>query len=205
VRAQLLEFARDLVRFSRTRALAFFSRMMTDPMTGERLRRMMALMRGAIVHRARSPAAALHAPISTSVRDDGFPLHCDLFRTGKLLLVFREVTPGSGGRAVFLRVEALVSAMRRIPTIPRDVVDVVVSLVRAPRRGDAFDRFFDLLYGEERPWRLELGRRLRGLSSEIKLESGEGYLLDDRAWLHGRTPLRGPVTTRRFERLTFGR
>jgi hypothetical protein len=39
----------------------------------------------------------------------------------------------------------------------------------------------------------------------IKLYAGQGYLLSDRAWLHGRDAPRGGVPINRLHRLVFGR
>ncbi|MEJ7609069.1 MAG: hypothetical protein WKF37_23045 [Bryobacteraceae bacterium] len=67
---------------------------------------------------------------------------------------------------------------------------------------DRYDELFDILHGVH-PWSFKLRRALLASQIRIKLYRGEGYLLDDRKWLHGRDPQSTGVDTSRMHRLAF--
>lgn len=72
-----------------------------------------------------------------------------------------------------------------------------------PLRFDSFDRFFEMVHGPN-PWSTELSNAMCDASFAIPFARGEGYLLHDRQWLHGRKPVSGAVRSFRFHRLVFG-
>jgi hypothetical protein len=53
---------------------------------------------------------------------------------------------------------------------------------------DYFDHFNGLLYGEQ-PWAEAMKAALFAASMTVSMAPGEGYLINDRRWLHGRTAL----------------
>lgn len=67
---------------------------------------------------------------------------------------------------------------------------------------DRYEENFDLLHGWYE-WTEELERRMQQRQLRIKLYSGQGYMLHDRWWLHGREAINGKLTHKRLHRLVF--
>jgi alpha-ketoglutarate-dependent taurine dioxygenase len=67
---------------------------------------------------------------------------------------------------------------------------------------DRYDAFYGMLYGDSAA-HLLLDRRMRSACFKIRLRRGEGYLINDRRWMHGRTMTARSVTRNRLHRLTF--
>jgi hypothetical protein len=145
---------------------------------------------------------ALSPPIQPALPlESAFRLHADLFPQSMLMTIFDDVPIDGTGACVLL----MASRMRRLV---REVADMHPTIVRrlyelqTKRQEDTFDEFFDLLYGRH-PWKDALSRRLEANMETLALRRGEGYLLDDRLWLHGRTAQSRRVTTSRLYRLIF--
>jgi hypothetical protein len=203
LRTQLFHYARDLSTWPVERRLWLFRDMLTAPVTSKVLRAVFAYLRAALVRLARDARAALYAPVTPERRDLGFNLHADLFLTTRLWLVFDDVPrDGSGATQLLPRLD-LINILDRVGSVPRRVVSRVSNLMSRPLAGDAFDELYGLLHGENKRWHGPLVAALRSRCASIPLRSGEGYLLDDREWLHGRRPVSRAVTARRFHRLTF--
>jgi hypothetical protein len=66
-----------------------------------------------------------------------------------------------------------------------------------------YTEFFNLLHGHEHSWVNELDKKFRARQMRIKMKKGEGYLINDRMWLHGREPTALPVTKKRLHRFIF--
>lgn len=146
-------------------------------------------------------APAMCVPPSPSPKDVGFQLHADLFPAHRLLLVFDQVT-ASGARALLLRRRDLLALLREAG-VPSDARHRINRLHASPGTGDRYDRLIDALYHEEWSDLLEIEGRLCDAATLVPFRRGEGYLLDDRRWLHGRASGNAPVTFRRFRRLVF--
>jgi hypothetical protein len=68
---------------------------------------------------------------------------------------------------------------------------------------DRYETCFDLLHGDHK-WVPRLEKFLTEHQLKIPLRSGQGYLLHDRSWLHGRIKPSGGVTANRVRRLIYG-
>ena len=200
-----IETAEALLRVRVGPKLRFTSGMLEPPLTSAVLHKIFALIRAGIAHVNSDPRTALHAPVKTKRRDEGFALHSDLFLTERLFLVFDNVPPGLSGKSVFLSREVFDTAIAGTTLMPRQQQRKLRRLMRGRVNGDSFDEWFDLVYSSEYPWTRQLGRHVKEASGSIKLRRGEGYLLHDRHWLHGRTPAKGFVSENRFRRLVYGR
>jgi hypothetical protein len=182
----------------------FFRDLLAPPFHGGAIRVVLAALRAALVHIESDRRAALCAPVAPARKDAGFPLHADLFLTTRLWLIFDEVPEDGSGASLFLSRGAFVGVLRSVEAMPRDRVREVETLLTGQLARDSFDKLYGLLHGARHSWHQELRESLRRQADAILMKPGEGYLLDDRCWLHGRTASSGTVSSRRFHRLSFG-
>ncbi|HEU4534809.1 MAG TPA: hypothetical protein VFS00_11850 [Polyangiaceae bacterium] len=148
-------------------------------------------------------ALALNLPIEPAdPLGSAFPLHADLFLQPILLTVFHRVPAEETGASTFLPVEALYRLLGEIEAMPAAVAERVRTCFD-DRSGDHFDELVDLLYDRRHPWAAEVWRGLRAAQHRATLRGGEGYVLDDRRWLHGRERQRFRVETDRLCRVVF--
>jgi hypothetical protein len=182
--------------------LRLFTGMRDREIDSDILYALFVLLRTAIVATTGDPAGALFTPVNTVRRDDGFPLHADLFVKERLLLIFDDVPADRTGKTLLLPAKTLFRTLPRLTLMPKSSRRSVERLLAGPLKQDGFDRLYDLLHGRQ-PWREQLQAALAEHQVAIKLFPGEGYLLNDRHWLHGRTAASGPVRSRRFRRLVF--
>jgi hypothetical protein len=160
-------------------------------------------LRAELVASAGDPRAALFSPPTPARgKDNRFLLHADLFVVDKLWLIFDDVPGDGSGRSTFVPRPAFVECLGQVRSLPALARAQLVQLVHGEIRRDSFNRLYRLLHLAR--WRNELAEALDGATLRIGLRSGEGYLLNDRFWLHGRDQVSAPVGTRRFRRLTFG-
>lgn len=200
-----VEMAEDLLDLRVGNSLRFLCAMLDEPFTSRILHKTFAIIRTGIVQIQADRRAALHSPVKIKHRDeDGFPLHSDLFLTDRLWLIFDEVSPGSSGRTMLLSRRDLDSSIASSASMPPNVRRTLRMMRDGHSIRDGFDRSFELLHDEDFPWRSALAAMMKKQCWSIKLRRGEGYLLNDRRWLHGRTPVVGRVTKFRFHRLVFG-
>lgn len=199
-----IEAGRALLAFRLDHEMRFLSSMLQPPVSSVVLHKIFALIRSGIVQNTKDGRTALHAPVKTKRKDDGFPLHFDLFLTDKLWLVFDNVPAGRAGRALFLSRAAFEKALLSNRLMPEYKRRRVFELLRATPTEDSFDECYELIHSEEHPWTRLLENICKRESFAIKLRSGEGYIINDRNWLHGRTPVKGAIPANRFRRLVYG-
>jgi hypothetical protein len=199
-----LEAAEALLRVRTGDRIRFLVGMLDPPLSSPVLRKCFALIRAGVARLQGDPRAALYAPVKTERADPGFPLHSDLFLTDRLWLVFDDVPNGSSGKALFLTrrdFDAAVKANHLIPSVTRQGLRMILG---GGTGRDSFDEFYDLVHSPDKPWAASLAQAMKRSCWMIKLRRGEGYLLNDRRWLHGRTAVEGRVSAKRFHRLVYG-
>ncbi len=179
--------AYSLLREPVDHRIRFFGGMLTPPVSSANLHRIFALFRCGITGLLGDAKAALHSPVRTSRVDRGFPLHADLFFVDRVWLVFDDVPRDASGRSLFLRRIDLERTLKETCVIPTRLLRHVKTLLRGGSDHDAFDELFDLLHSADHPWVRPLRHETRKFQWAVKLRRGEGYLIDDRNWLHGRT------------------
>jgi hypothetical protein len=182
--------------------LRFFDGML-DIVSSAQLQKLFALLRMGVAALHGDARSALQPPVPRVLEDEGFLLHADLFLTNRVWLVFDDVPNDRSGKSLFLPGKSLDQALKRNALLPAPIRRVIQALLKGDSGSDAFDECFDLLHSEEHAWAGELGRDIRRSSWAVKLRRGEGYLLDDRRWLHGRTAASGGVRSGRFRRLVY--
>ncbi|MDJ0841416.1 MAG: hypothetical protein QNK37_33215 [Acidobacteriota bacterium] len=165
---------------------------------GEVIFLLFALLRGLLSKRA----PAFHAPIeAVPVLRSGFPLHADLFPVSTLLTIFDRV-PTAGSASILMPFRQFVEILENLQTMPKVVKGKIKKLIQG-REGDGYDELIHLLYHRRHSWQKELDQVLKRKQRRIDLHGGEGYMLNDRAWLHGREMQAKPVPFDRLQRLVF--
>ena len=201
---QLNAFARSLLGQGSSGTLLFFDRLLDRNCGRDAVRLLLAALRETIVELHGDPWSALYNPLSSVGSAEGaFLLHADLYPPRYLFNIFDDVPDDGSGASVFLPVPELAALLREVASMPVRARARILDCLSPVITRDRYDEFYDLLYGPGRPWRNELKTRLRQARSVILFRRGQGYLLDDRRWLHGReAPSRG-VSKNRIHRLIF--
>ena len=122
--------------------------------------------------------------------DGRLPLHADMWIPGVLFNVFYHVTPGHG-LTTLLSVDDLWPALHDFGMDPQTIAELQ-QIVDEAGSCDSYVAFASRLY-DDPEWGLTLADFLDARAHTAPLGSGEGYLVDDRRWLHGRTALPGDL------------
>ena len=165
---------------------------------------LIAGLRSAVADLAGEPMAALYAPLGEYGDDcKDFPLHADLYPASLLLNIFNEVSGDDSGESLFISAEGFASVLTTIRSLPHRVYERLFGCLAESSHHDRFQEFFELMYGDDNPWKNELRVALEARQTSVLFRAGEGYLLHDRRWLHGRTAPTGGVPRSRLHRLVF--
>jgi hypothetical protein len=197
------EYALDLLHFSPGEEIVFFRDLIDDKLTPRTFHFIFALFRSMLVTISRDKMAALYSPLTSGKQEDDFPLHCDLYIPPILFNVFEKVADDNNGRSTFLKLDTLFSEIfPSISSIPTAKKRKIEDIIRSDRRKDRYEEFFMLLYDKSNPWSAELKSAMDKRKMSLKLEKGQGYMLHDRKWMHGRDAING-VPSKRLHRLIF--
>ena len=203
LRQQIEQFLPSLKTQPCGKKAVFFRRMLSPTLNSNEIRAVFALLRVAFIEQEGNPAASLYSPVSPEKNDPGFNLHADLYLPTKLWLIFDDVPDDGSGASLFLTRKQLLRSMQTVPGVPKKAHQEIAQLLDLPLAKDSYNKMYDLIYDRRKPWCQRLQTAMtRGMQS-VCLYRGEGYLIDDRNWLHGRSPVSQAVTERRFHRLTF--
>lgn len=191
--------------------IMLFTDAVNDRMTGEVLHAFLAGIRTAMVEESGDTWCAIHAtPMITGEQVGALQLHADLYVGRTLLNIFEDVARDETGESLLLSSDDFLRLLDTLPSMPASERRRACSLLTAEHEEDRFDDFYTLLYGagkgfdrEPHPWTEELQVAMNGSCARVKMQKGQGYLLDDRRWLHGRTAPTGGVPIRRMHRLVF--
>lgn len=205
VQSRAESLAQSLLRFARHREVVFFKGMLDGGVTVTGLRLFFAFLRDAFVRRLTNPLAALVSPLHPAkAAHSEFPLHADAFGATRLLNIFVDV-PSQGSRITILPVGTFASCMAE-SGIPPTLRQRALSLVaRTACTEDGFDELMSLLYAGDRPWSADFSALARDAAFSFAMRSGEGYLLDDTSYLHGRSMVEGGVSSDRLVRFLFSK
>lgn len=203
IASELDTLAAELFRLRISRQLTFFTGLLGRGIRPRTLSVVFAFWRDALVRRTGEPRSAFYAPLGTtgSTHSD-FPLHSDLYPARNLWNVFDRVAL-KGGSSTFLALRHLDLILQEGGASLERVRQRVHYYYSATDGRDHYEQLFGLLYDPELPWTSHLRSRIERMRSQIKLHSGQGYLLNDRLWLHGRTSTPERIQKRRVHRLVF--
>jgi hypothetical protein len=198
----IVRLARGLSQTSPGRRLMLFTGLLESPLDSDLLYSSFVCLRACLVSVRGNASAALCTPVKVERIDSGFPLHADLFVRRQLFIVFDDVAAGTGGESVFLSTRRLLTLVGMTEAMPARTKERVRRLLQRNLQNDSFDELYDLLHGNH-DWVVPLNRLLKRDQQCVFLNRGEGYLLDDRHWLHGRLAARTAVRAARFRRLVY--
>jgi hypothetical protein len=204
LRRRFISFARSLNTVRPGRKIMLFDGMMGPQLDSKRLHALFALLRGALKDFAGDERAAMYSALGEVGKTAGdFPLHADLYISTMLFNIFDDVAPDDSGASTFLPVSALRKIIPRVSSLPPRQGKRIMGMFEDGSPKDRFDMLYDLLHGPH-PWVKTLEAAMQERQVRIKLQSGQGYLLHDRLWLHGRDNPRDGVARDRLRRLVFG-
>ncbi len=199
----LLHFAEDLLRYEPKKKASCFHGMMEPLLNRRELRSLFTLLREAFIHILGRPSQALYSPVTPERRDPGFNLHADLFLTNRLWLVFDDVPNDGTGSTLLVSKKDLLAIVKKHKKIPDKIIADLSDIMSRTLTRDAYNYCWSIVHGPSRPWHKSLNEQLQEAAYNMAFKTGEGYLIDDRQWLHGRTAVSISVTASRFHRLTF--
>ncbi len=201
---QLAEFAESLAATRPAEQLMLFDGLLGPDLDGKRLHVLFALLRGALAELAGDDFAAMYTPLGNTGDYVGdFLLHADLYVPEYLFNVFDNVPAKNGGASTFLTLSSLRRIVAQQTEFPAARAQSLFAMFEGNSKSDRFEKCFDLLHGTHR-WVPQLEKSLAEHQLEIPLRSGQGYLLHDRSWLHGRHKPYGGVAPDRIRRLVYG-
>ena len=185
-------------------SLILFDKLMDRKIDGNTMRSLFAYVRSSLVAATGNPKVAIYAPLGAAGASEqgDFPLHADLYAPVFLLNVFDQVPLDGSGASLFLPMKALLHMIDKLPSMPTKIKQRFRELIMRPSEADHYEEFYDLLHGEH-PWTDGLEHAMAKETLRIPLSRGQGYLVHDRHWLHGRERPTGYVRKDRLHRLIF--
>jgi hypothetical protein len=201
--SMLHAYTRALMRHVDRGTLCFFDGLLAEGMTRKSIHLLLAAMREVVVTVLGDRRAALYNPLGSLGKSAGdFPLHADLYAPRFLFNIFDDVPDDGSGASIFLSAGELRAALRTV-SMPNTVRMSILACQRRVSTTDRYDEFYDLLHASRHPWSRSLRTALRRAQHVMPFTRGQGYLIDDRRWLHGRETPSGGVTQNRIHRLIF--
>jgi hypothetical protein len=195
-------YAYALYHFDPGNNILFFTDLINSRVHGKLFHFMFALMRAYLVEITGDEMAALNSPLTAGKGENDFPLHCDLYVPHHLFNVMEQVADHRSGHSTFIQTSVLWNdILPQVKNMDTKTRKYLHTLVHKTIRSDNYDRFFGTLYDEK--WEIEVKQLLKKQCLRIRLEKGEGYLLNDRLWMHGRDITRGGVSSKRLHRLIY--
>jgi hypothetical protein len=184
-------------------SILLFRNLLDDEFMGEHLHKLFSALRSVIVASSGRMSVALHAPLGYVGRKGVcFPLHADLYVPDLLWNVFDQVPSDGSGASTFLSVDTF-RQLLQLAHVPLRTKATLLSCLEDNSREDRFRTFYDLLYTQGADWSDRLDSAMRKHQLCVPMQYGEGYMLNDRRWLHGREAPSNGVTEKRVHRLVF--
>jgi hypothetical protein len=199
----LKPFVLALYHFDPQEHLNIFSGMINRNISGIIYHKIIALCRGIIVGHQKDPMAALYAPLTPGKDQSDFPLHCDLYIPKFLFNVFGQVASDGSGRSTFLALGLFFELLETIHSMPEDVKKQIKQIFTTELQVDYFDTLYRLLYDKGNKWSPDVKKTLYKARISIGLQKGEGYMINDRIWMHGREKTSGGISRKRLHRLIY--
>lgn len=202
--AELRRYAEGLTRLEPGDRLYLLDGLLDEDLDGLGLRALLAALRDALVREQRDPHAALYAPLGSTGPSSGhFRLHADLYLPHKMMNIFDQVPGDRSGASLFLPIAGLYEALAEAD-VPGEVAEQLGDLLDGQLQHDGFHRMQQLIYPPDgAPWSSGLELAMMRRCRRLRLGPGQGYLINDRRWLHGREAPTGGVHPRRLHRLVF--
>ncbi|HEU4595558.1 MAG TPA: hypothetical protein VFS10_10480 [Pyrinomonadaceae bacterium] len=184
---QLMTFAEAFFGLEVPDDLMLLTDMMDAEFDGQALRSLLAYLRDALVRITGERMHALYSPIPTDEANGvEFLLHADLYLPRILFCVYEETPEDDTGASTFLPAPTFKRLLGGVRALPEEARQQLHSHLDDTHGEDHHDTFVNLLHGREHAWVDELEAALREHLFRVNLLYGQGYLINDRMWLHGR-------------------
>jgi hypothetical protein len=204
LQGELRRYAVSLVTMPRPSRVLLLTGLREEGTPWRALRFVLAALRRAIVEIFDDQDAAYYAPLgSTGPSAGGFAAHSDLYVPELLMNIFEDVPGDGSGASVFISAKRFCELLRETPAVPEKIEHKVRALLRDELQDDGFEDFYRTLYGRGVPWSEPLQAALARKQTRIVMRAGDGYLIHDRLWLHGREAPSCGVSANRLHRLVF--
>lgn len=202
--SDMAAIATELYHLPRTHEIVLLDQILGPWLTPKGLRLLFAYLRDVLATVHGHAMGCVYAPLSdVGTHAGSFPLHADLYPAEMVMNVFEDVPSDGSGASLFLPVARFLEILASTSGVPERTRARLASCLSEPSDEDRFHAFFDLLYDARAPWGSELTTRMRADQLRVPLRRGQGYLLHDRSWLHGREAPSGGVSRARLHRLAF--
>lgn len=196
----LFPYADNLYNMKVEKEIIFFSNLIDDEVIDSSMFHILiTIFKDIISNEFKSDMEALYAPLTINNSGE-FPLHCDLYIPKKLFNIFDCVSNDFAGVSIFISMEDFFNISTRLKSLPIDFKETVNAML-FDKENDNFNNFYSLLY--RNPWSEQLSNLLNFNALNYKFERGEGYMLNDRKWMHGRTDPKNKISNNRVHRLIF--
>lgn len=186
--------------------LYFFDKLISDSFNSQSFRFFICCLRAKLSSRRKDGMASLYIPIGAVEGENEFPVHSDLFIPIYLWNIFDEVFTSNQGCPLLLPVATLLNQIvKQIDNFPEDKYNFLKYIFgdKVVYNEDGYDQLIAVLHGKENWWSQEVKEGIEKYVLKIKFGRGQGYLINDRKWLHGRSFSSESVTSNRLHRLVF--
>ncbi|MBV8253616.1 MAG: hypothetical protein JO154_13495 [Chitinophaga sp.] len=186
--------------------LFFFDKIISEYFSSEAFRFLLSSIRAVLCTRRSDNMGSLYPPLSTAKPNNTFPIHCDFYIPTQLWNIFDEVPEGNQGTSLLLPVDVLLNkVIKSIPNFPQEKAAHVKNLFKdkVVNNDHAYYDLFSTLHNKENWWVNDISREIDKYVITLKLNRGQGYMVNDRKWLHGRGYTADEVTIKRLHRLLF--
>ncbi|NIG56575.1 hypothetical protein [Chitinophaga sp. Cy-1792] len=197
-------FAYALYHFNPGERIIFFSDLIDNKINARLFHFLFALFRSTLTQITNDKMGALYSPLTSGKTESDFPMHCDLYIPKILFNVYESVPKDKSGASAFLRLDDLFEQVfPQVSALPKKVTLRIKELIYTDIRQDNYEEFFSLLYDADNTWSEKLKQVIDKHKFNIKLNKGQGYMLHDRIWMHGRNKTNGGVSPKRLHRIIF--
>ena len=197
-------YAESLMHFDPDVRIIFFSNLIDKKINGKIFHFLFAAFRSIITDTLKNKMGALYIPLIAGKNISELPLHCDLFLPKILFNVFERVAKDNSGHSTFLKLNHLFdNILPEIKFMPLKVKHKIKQIFNSVTKKDKYWDVMNLLYNEKHLWAEETAYRLNNDKFRIKFSKGEGYMINDKIWMHGRDHTNGGVSIKRLHRLAF--
>ncbi len=197
-------YAYSLFHFDPADSIVFFTNLIDRKINAKLFHFLFALFRSTLTEITNDKMGALYSPLTSGKQESEFPLHCDLYIPKILFNVYEHVPLDASGSSAFLELSELFDVViPKLKKVPAGTVQRMKRLIYDDIRKDNYDELFELLYDEKYDWSEKIHQVMDKHKFSIKLHKGEGYMLNDRIWMHGRNKTSGGISPKRLHRLIF--
>jgi hypothetical protein len=201
--AMLEPFAAALYQIEINDSIYFLDKLIDEDISADDLSVILSILRKIIVARYKDKMEALYTPL-TATNTGQFPLHCDLYIPKRLLNIYEVVAKDDSGKSIFMPMQTFMEkVLPFVDEMPARTKSEIASIINSNKYEDNYEHFYEILHGRANPWFARLKHLMSLNAVEHKFEKGQGYLLHDRKWLHGRTKPNGTFSVKRVHRLVF--